>query len=297
VRRLKILGEGGEVIYNGQGELRLRPDPLAQGTLGQISIYQEEVRLTEVRGRDIDITEFLRMLQVPYNVHYDAPEISLVWDPDPNPLSVPVPSPPDQVTLSIQYPAEALAWLGNTLRQSFEAEGERRARYESIRDWMRDIQPDITRLREAMESLARLPLLSGIQSALTQAAEAENQQAQQRAAGGHEICVRDYDAEQEVIRAHHGYGIAPRLTPGDLQRLSFGFDPSLIDEAEDSGSSFHEVLEIIPARSAEHETAITSARDAFPHDPLDYGRIYPGDVGTSRWTPPEDPDEKIRSCP
>lgn len=46
-----------------------------------------------------------------------------------------------------------------------------------------------------------------------------------------------------------------------------------------------------------NEEAITSARSEFPYDPLAYGRIYPGDAGTSRWTPPEDPDEKIRSCP
>ncbi len=341
--RLKILGEGGEVVYDGEGELRLTPDP-AEGTLGRVSVYQEEVRPTERRCRNIDITEFLRTLQVPYNVHYDAPEIALVWDWDVDPLSVPVPPLPNQVTLSIQYPAGALSWLGNTLRQSHETPDERRARYEAaerrIREQgvtgvMRQIQPDITRLRDAMDNLASLPILSGsVWSAMVQAAEAENLRAQQRAAGGHEVCVRDYEADsvqfsaqdvrdamnrlrdQYILRdvgdtgpygSYAGYGIAPRAESGLVQSRPFPddiwatepspFDRLVADEVTDSGSTFHEALERIMARSIEHEAAITSARDAFPHDPYDYGRIYPGDTGTSRWTPPEDPDEKIRSCP
>jgi hypothetical protein len=48
---------------------------------------------------------------------------------------------------------------------------------------------------------------------------------------------------------------------------------------------------------AEYDELISSTRAEFPHDPLEYGRVYPGDAGTSRWTPPEDPDEVIPSCP
>lgn len=44
-----------------------------------------------------------------------------------------------------------------------------------------------------------------------------------------------------------------------------------------------------------NEQVIESARSEFPYDPLGYGRVYP--AGPSRWTPPDDPDEKIRSCP
>lgn len=49
------------------------------------------------------------------------------------------------------------------------------------------------------------------------------------------------------------------------------------------------------ARYAAHEEAIRSTRALFPRDPYDYGRIHPS--GPSRWTPPEDPDEEVPSCP
>lgn len=109
---------------------------------------------------------------------------------------------------------------------------------------------------------------------------------------------------------------AVRLEPSpvsyrDLVCQAFGIDPSLVQSAEEAQIDLSTAL----GRMAEaterasqglgslaeafqrNEEAITSARAEFPHDPYDYGRIYPGNQGTSRWTPPEDPDEKIRSCP
>lgn len=45
----------------------------------------------------------------------------------------------------------------------------------------------------------------------------------------------------------------------------------------------------------ENDELIASTRAEFPYDPYRYGRVYP--EGPSRWTPPEDPDERIPSCP
>jgi len=45
----------------------------------------------------------------------------------------------------------------------------------------------------------------------------------------------------------------------------------------------------------EHDELITSTRAEFPYDPYGYGEACP--EGPSRWTPPEDPDERIPSCP
>lgn len=52
-----------------------------------------------------------------------------------------------------------------------------------------------------------------------------------------------------------------------------------------------EVLGVRP----EYDELIRSARETFPYDPYDYGRIHPS--GPSSWTPPDDPDEVIPSCP
>lgn len=45
----------------------------------------------------------------------------------------------------------------------------------------------------------------------------------------------------------------------------------------------------------DQDRLMKETRSEFPHDPYQYGRYNP--EGPSRWTPPEDPDEKVRSCP
>lgn len=124
------------------------------------------------------------------------------------------------------------------------------------------------------------------------------------------------EARAEAIRSAW---LAPGPFEAELSPVSyrglicqaFGVDPSLVQSAEEAQIDFSTFLaQMAEARERaglglsslaeafqRNEEAITSARAEFPHDPLDYGRIYPGDRGTSRWTPPEDPNEKIRSCP
>jgi hypothetical protein len=346
VPRLTVRGEGEEVVYDGPGELRITPDPMAPGSPGRIAIYQEEVRPTEVRSRELDITEFVRAVPAEYTVEYGAPDVHLVWDADPDPLSIALPDSPraSRGVLEIGYPAGALAWLGEQLRQSFETPDERRARHEARRAAFREnmrtatsgafgaaalmqvMHPDMARAAALLEDLQNR--FRAAEGPLARLADRF-----QQAEGGHEVAVPDYEAtvqfsaqdvrasmarlrDQYVNRDRALYESRPALTQEEIQRVYDGavvpqeqflhgfwdtepppFDPSRIGAAGDFGDTFPDVLESIRARSAEHEEAITSARSEFPYDPLDYGRIYPGDTGTSRWTPPEDPDEKIRSCP
>lgn len=341
--RLTVRGEGEEVVYDGPGELVIRDDPMAPGQV-RISIHQEEVRATGVRGRELDITEFLREAPASHAAEYDVPEVA-AFDLDGPALLIPFPEPSGvhRWVLEIGYPAGALAWLGETLRQSFETPDERRARlearHESFREAMRTarqgafgttalmqvMQPDLARTAAAMEDLrAQAEAVSGQRITLSDllAGGAVPREAE----GGHEVAVPDYEAtvrfsaqdvRSSMDRLRDQYvNRDPASYHAEIQRLYNSeitsqeqflhgfwdtepppFDPSRIGAAGDFGDTFPDVLERIRARSAEHEEAITSARSEFPYDPLDYGRIYPGDTGTSRWTPPEDPDEKIRSCP
>lgn len=45
----------------------------------------------------------------------------------------------------------------------------------------------------------------------------------------------------------------------------------------------------------EQDELMADTRAQFPYDRYDYGRINP--EGPSRWTPPDDPDEKVTRCP
>ena len=105
------------------------------------------------------------------------------------------------------------------------------------------------------------------------------------------------EAQSQVVRVgqhmHEMLEAFRSTMPASEVRASFGFDPSGPYE----GTVCMDALRQIRERVTEHDEVIASTRAEFPHDPLGYGRIYPGNEGTSRWTPPDDPDEVIRSCP
>lgn len=249
--RLIIQGRDHEVVYDGEGELLMEPGPTGSRLPGRVSIHQEEIRPTEHRGRELDITEFLRMAPAEYTIQYRVPPPpEFHWDPEVTVTVVPQDYQVDTVVLRIDYPTGGLRWLGDELRRSFETAEERQARHE--------------------------------------------EQERQRVAEWERMVPR---------RVVEGYGAALRA---ELDRLSqwlptrdqiaeaFGFTRAELG-VPDGVPDFPDVLARIQARQAEHEQAIASARAEFPHDPYDYGRVYPH--GPSHWTPPDDPDERIPSCP
>jgi hypothetical protein len=113
------------------------------------------------------------------------------------------------------------------------------------------------------------------------------------------------EAWSEALRSADGYGIVPRaeITFDDIRdglRRHRRPEPTMAEalaQVAESARRAGEGLSSLAEAFQRNEEAITSTRAEFPHDPLQYGRIYPGDAGASRWTPPADPDEKIRSCP
>lgn len=81
--RLIIQGRDHEVVYDGEGELLMEPGPTGSRLPGRVSIHQEEIRPTEHRGRELDITEFLRMAPAEYTIQYRVPPPpEFHWDPE-----------------------------------------------------------------------------------------------------------------------------------------------------------------------------------------------------------------------
>lgn len=295
---IRIVGQDSEVVYQGPGELIITHSAYASLTDDQtrIELHQEEVRGGEVRGRTLDLTEFLHAYGGPYTLnHRLAEQISPLVGLDPGAvdgIAMLVPSTEVVVELWIDLPAVQLSWLKDILEQSFETPEERRVQEEARHEaYYRSVsRPDAIRacfgfgsapradvgwervrqnlldVQRSMDRMSGAGLIAceALQGVLRQAAEAESEQDRRRL----------YEAEPEPDV--HQY------TMGEyLSRLSAAIDIP------------QELLGPDPA----HDELIESTRSEFPHDPLAYGQIYPGDIGTSHWTPPEDPDEKIRSCP
>jgi hypothetical protein len=247
---IRITGEGGELVYEGEGEL-----VMDQGVLGRRVALRQEQRLGgEVRGRELDLTEFLQAVPPSWSVHRRSTPMPVFdFSLDPPSMSIGI---PELVTeLRVDFPAGSLGWLRRVLEEPMETPEERSARHEQRAE----------RLRTQIMPLDFGPVEPAIQEA-----------------------VRSFDALRAALqtegerRAHQAL-IA--RTMGIPQRTLYSED------------ELRDVLDMTVVRSAEHDRIIAETEAEFPHDPLGYGRVYPGDAGTSRWTPPADPNEKIRSCP
>jgi hypothetical protein len=259
---IRITRMDGELVYEGEGELVLDPDPFAPGRQGRIAIRQERRRDGEIMGRQLDITELLTQTGSRYTRSTYFPPMGLAFDPSADPLTVPLPPEPAQVVTELRIEGEApwLDWLRNVLEEPVETPEERRARREQWENARRtamalaELPPDQIRWDLGLPPLAVAPDTERIRYVPS--------------------------ADLTLAMAEHICQTAPEL---EAFRRS-------IAEAYDLPES---ILGPDPA----HDELIESTRSEFPHDPLQYGRIYPGDAGTSRWTPPDDPNEKIRSCP
>jgi len=273
VPRLIIRAAGGEVVYEGEGEIQLSSDySFGEPDRPRIEIHRQERRGDEMRGMVLDITEFLRTLSPDYSIQR-------------NPLAVPVPQPLRGTTqLSLSLPAGSLGWLRQALAAPLDTPEERAERAQrreaAMRLYQRQVQP---------VSQAHIAEAFGLPGEVVFSQDDVNRATPQ--VGGYGI-GRDHGLDELL-----GYwrGRARAALPAPLMSFrealeSFGRSAELAQQGIAS-------LAEIQRRSAEHEEVIRSAEAELPYDPLGYGRIYPGDAGTSRWTPPEDPDEKIRSCP
>lgn len=273
----------GALVYEGEGELVLGPrlghptNLLADG----VAIRQEERRDGEVRSRQIDITSLVREVPAEYRVNYYAPPLPTVgWDPsgDAWEFNIPVPEPVQLYELRAEFQPGVAQGLRDALERSFETPEERNTRE---RAW-----------HEARLAAWRNPRVS------------VNELMQGGAVPRDRITFDDIRDDLrrrrqpeptmwDLWQAHRDDQLRMRLydrpvTPADVAEM-FDLDPELTGSAASA--------EEMRRRREEQDELITSTRAEFPHDPYDYGRIYPGNQGTSRWTPPDDPNEKIRSCP
>lgn len=294
---IRITGKHDELVYEGEGELILERDAFGDDSHPRTLVRQERTRLTRLRGpevmtRQLDITEFLRTVPEDYTIIRRVegrPCPMLSFDPMADPLRIPMPEVHTVWHLQVDCPADSLSWLRGILEAPVETPEESRARraaeHEEYRSRMRAMRPGLLSLSEALENLCgRVGLHLGpgldLQNVIGRAAEAEAESLRQQALGA-DIT---FDDIRESLQESYADRVRRRHT---LSLIS----PEAVCEAFDLPP------DLVLGPRPDYDDLIDSTRSEFPHDPLDYGRIYPGDMGTSHWTPPDDPDEKIRSCP
>lgn len=93
----------------------------------------------------------------------------------------------------------------------------------------------------------------------------------------------------------HPYEIADRVESGRMSPEAARAMAAALNQVSGAAARAGEGLTAFAEAFREQDRLMEETRSEFPHDPLGYGRVHP--EGPSRWTPPEDPDEKVRSCP
>jgi hypothetical protein len=254
-----IIGSDRQQVYAGEGELIEHRNALGS----RIEIRQTQRVGAERRGRSLDLTEFLNAISPGWSARRVVRPVPVFdFSLDPPTMAVPTPEDHEVITeLRLDLPADSLSWLKDVLEQGFETAEERNARHEARAEAMIQEQ-----MAPAVQNAAQG--IMTFQEALRQVASAP---------------VLERMLSMEDRRRRYRSAVA----------AAFGLPEEIVYSDDDVRAT----LDISVTRSAEHDRIIAEARAEFPHDPLDYGRVYPGDNGTSRWTPPADPDEKIRSCP
>lgn len=183
-------------------------------------------------------------------------------DPD-SPVAVDLPPEPVRTEIILDMEDEAAEFLRRSMEGSFPA----------------SFRPDLSedesrRLRDGYGETIR---------ELFQIEMGSRGPVEPTAAEAARIVSRYGDDPDEAQRLYER-GVMP---PEDVEILE-RFARSCMDAAE----SFSRMA---PGPVQAYDDLIASTRAEFPHDPYDYGRLHP--QGPSRWTPPEDPDEEVPSCP
>jgi hypothetical protein len=265
---IRITRMGGELVYEGEGELVLDPDPFAPGRQGHLAIRQERRRDGEVLSRQLDITELMTQTGASYTSRVYFPPVSLSFDFSTDPPTAAILEPPQAVTeLRVEGEAPWLDWLRNVLEEPVETPEERQERNEQYAEARRRAMMDARMPLEEIRAQLGLP--------------------------EHDLLQMAHRAVEADIERNRRVALGESPDPGGLRQ---GLE-AMAENLRRAVAEAYDLPESVLGPDPAHDELIESARSEFPHDPYQYGRIYPGDSGASRWTPPEDPDEKIRSCP
>jgi len=296
---IKITDERGEQVWQGEGELvRER-----SGFLDRTVIRQTVRTATERRSRDLDLSGFLTVFPADVAVEFDIPPLR--WTEPTAEEMAQVPDLPGvkEIILRIQAPGSALSFIAQALDAPIETDDERRAREVARTEEMRRMHEEQVRLFQ-------------------DARYSSEWHAERTAFTGGPIDFRDVLPSRDEMRetfsggpieARDGYGIAPRSEwSSEYQGLfraafqeagvsldQYRYDADALMQGRDrlyeSAVRDAETLRALNDLAEQHEEAIRSTKAEFPYDRYDYGRINP--EGPSRWTPPDDPDEKVSRCP
>lgn len=263
---MRITRLDGQLVWEGEGELVMSPDSVFSEP-SWVAIRQEERQGDELRYRQLDISGLVLepSARAEYRVVYEpTPSPTVGVDPsgDAWVFSIQAPQPVRRWELRIDLPESAFDYIRRALEGPIETPDER---------WAREVA-----WAEAARSVWLAP---GPFEAGSETLEAARRLHESQIVSFWEALCQEY-------------GIDPSLV-GVAGEAGVDFSTALAEAAESAGRGLGSLVEAF----RRNEEAITSARAEFPHDPYDYGRIYPGDSGTSHWTPPEDPNEKIRSGP
>lgn len=253
----EIRDGSGTCIWSGPGRVRVTG---RTGLPCHLAIEQTAQRGGQCIGRALDLGDLVDQYLVDWTVEYDVPQ----WTADPGDVTVEFPAfSENRWILRIDAPRAVLDHIARQLAEPLLTDAERqlqREAHEQHRRW----EEEVLRAYAISDSL-----ISPAEALARLSVSAERAGIAVRSAASAVSGFIDRAADEQARR--------------DRARTEGLVRP---DGSPDWGAAFQR-----------NEEAIDSALEAFPYDPLQYGRIYPGNAGTSRWTPPDDPDEKIRSCP
>jgi hypothetical protein len=211
----------------------------------------------------VDLTNLLMAVPCRWQYTYPTPVAGIdLADPD-SPVAVDLPPDPVRTEIILDMEDATAESLRHSLERSFPA----------------SFRPDLAedesrRLRDGYWGTVRDLLRI----------EPEPRRSAEPTAAEVDRIVSLYGDDPDEAQRLYERGMMP---PEDVRILT-GFAQSCMDAAD----AFRRMA---PGPVQAYDDLIASTRAEFPHDPYGYGRIHP--QGPSRWTPPEDPDEEVPSCP
>jgi len=254
----EIRDGSGTCIWSGPGRVRVTG---RTGLPCHLAIEQTAQRGGQRIGRALDLGDLVDQYLVDWTVEYDVPQ----WTADPGDVTVEFPAFSERRwVLRIDAPRAVLDHIARRLAEPLLTDAERQLQREENDRQRRMWEDQVLHAFALPDALAHSADELGRVAASAERAGGAVLSAASAISG---FINRSADEQARRDRARTEGLVRP-------------------DGSPDWEAAFRR-----------NEGVIDSALEAFPYDPLQYGRIYPGNAGTSHWTPPDDPDEKIRSCP